>query len=473
MQQRCAQGLHAFGQHSGVAGDALRDALEAFGTVVDRVHAGHHRRQYLRGADVRCRFFAANVLLTRLQRQSVGGFAVHVHAHADQATGQGALVLVAAGHVGGVRTARAHGHAKALGGADHDVGAHLAGGFEQHQRHQVGGQNERCLLVVNQIGAELPVCQPAAATGVLVQGRKVVVLFDGGLPLVTRAHDLDRDAQRRSTGLDHLNGLRVAVAAHDEHVALGLDRALGQGHGFGGSRGFVEHGRVGNRHAGQVADHGLEVHQCLHAALRNLGLVGGVGGVPGGVFQNVAQDHARRVRAVIALADVAFKQAVLLRESLEFGQSGRFGDGRGQVHGLRAGDAARHDGFNQGAARGLTDHAQHVLFVGSADADVACDEFGRVFEVAKRAEGGHQHAWLRLKHSASGTACHLPKVLDICAFCWGSLVSARCVFVMPDLIGHPWTPDQVRGDMSRFSRQKTLCKPSRPAGRQSVRGWTA
>jgi len=88
MQQRCAELLQAFGQHSGVAGNALRDPLEAIRAMIDRVHAGHYRRQHLRGADVRCRFFAADVLFTRLQRQSVGGFAVHVHAHAHQTTGQ-------------------------------------------------------------------------------------------------------------------------------------------------------------------------------------------------------------------------------------------------------------------------------------------------------------------------------------------------------------------------------------------------
>jgi hypothetical protein len=95
-------------------------------------------------------------------------------------------------------------------------------------------------------------------------------------------------------------------------LALALDAALGQRHGLGGGGGFVQHGRVGHGHARQVADHGLEVDQRFHAALRDLGLVGRVGGVPGGVLQDVAQDDARRVRAVVALADEALEHLVLL-----------------------------------------------------------------------------------------------------------------------------------------------------------------
>jgi len=47
----------------------------------------------------------------------------------------------------------------------------------------------------------------------------------------------------------------------------------------------------------------------------------------------------------------------------------------------------------------LTDHAQHVLFVGTADANVARDEFGWVFKIAQGLEGGHQHEGLQLNVS--------------------------------------------------------------------------
>ena len=62
----------------GVARDALRDALQAGRPVIDRVHARDHRQQHLRGADVRGRLVAADVLLARLQRQAVGRLAAAV-----------------------------------------------------------------------------------------------------------------------------------------------------------------------------------------------------------------------------------------------------------------------------------------------------------------------------------------------------------------------------------------------------------
>jgi hypothetical protein len=127
VQRREAQLLQACRQDGGEARHALGDALEPFGAVVHGVHAGDDGGQHLRGADVGGGLLAADVLLARLQRQAVGRLAMHVHAHAHQAAGHGALEVVAAGHVGGVRAARAHGHAKALRGADHDVGAHFAG----------------------------------------------------------------------------------------------------------------------------------------------------------------------------------------------------------------------------------------------------------------------------------------------------------------------------------------------------------
>ncbi len=52
----------------------------------------------------------------------------------------------------------------------------------------------------------------------------------------------------------------------------------------------------------------------------NFWLVRGVGGVPGRVFQQVAQDRRRGVGVVVALADVAFEQLVLAGDGLERGE---------------------------------------------------------------------------------------------------------------------------------------------------------
>ena len=68
--------------------DALGDRGEPVGAVVDRVHAGHHGEQHLRGADVAGRLLPADVLLAGLQREPVGRVAVGVDRDADQPAGQ-------------------------------------------------------------------------------------------------------------------------------------------------------------------------------------------------------------------------------------------------------------------------------------------------------------------------------------------------------------------------------------------------
>ena len=85
-----------------------------------------------------------------------------------------------------------------------------------------------------------------------------------------------------------------------------LAQAFAEGHGFCSSGGFVEQRSVGNRQAAKVADQGLEVEQRFETALGDFRLVRCVGGVPGRVFQQVAQDWRRRVAVVIALADIGF-----------------------------------------------------------------------------------------------------------------------------------------------------------------------
>ena len=61
-----AQALKTLGQNGCVSCDALRDTLQTHRPVIHRIHARHHRRQHLRGADVTGGFFSANVLLAGL-----------------------------------------------------------------------------------------------------------------------------------------------------------------------------------------------------------------------------------------------------------------------------------------------------------------------------------------------------------------------------------------------------------------------
>ncbi len=79
-------------------------------------------------------------------------------------------------------------------------------------------------------------------------------------------------------GGDDLAILGVDAAGEDGGVASG--DAHGHHDGFGRAGGAVIHGGVGDLHAGQLADHGLEFKDGLQGALRDLRLIGRVGGEP-------------------------------------------------------------------------------------------------------------------------------------------------------------------------------------------------
>ena len=144
--QRKAELAQAGRQHGGAAMHIARDLREAFGAVIDRIHRGDHGEQHLRGADVGGRLLAADVLLAGLQREAIGRHPARIHGEADDAAGQRALQRIAHRHIGGVRPAITHRHAKTLRRADRDVGAEFAGRGEQCQCQQIGGNDrERAL----------------------------------------------------------------------------------------------------------------------------------------------------------------------------------------------------------------------------------------------------------------------------------------------------------------------------------------
>ena len=123
-----------------------------------------------------------------------------------------------------MRTASAHGHAKALRVAHHDVSAHFARRFEQRQRQQIRGQYQSSAFGMHHVSVVLPVLQPAGAAGVLVDGGEVVVLGQRLVPSLWRVRHFHRNTQRRGAGLNNGNGLRMAVATHNESVTFVLQQ---------------------------------------------------------------------------------------------------------------------------------------------------------------------------------------------------------------------------------------------------------
>src|ERR1051325_10569676 len=110
--------------------------------MVHGIHAGDDGEEDLGGADVAGGFFAADVLFAGLDGEAIGGVAVGIFGDADDSAGHFAGVLGFGGHVGGVRAAEAHGDAEALGGADGDVSAEFAGGFDEGKGEEIGGEDD-------------------------------------------------------------------------------------------------------------------------------------------------------------------------------------------------------------------------------------------------------------------------------------------------------------------------------------------
>ena len=390
--QRVADRAQAGGQRGGQAVHALGDALQALRAVVDGVHRRHHAQQYLRGTDVRGGLLAADVLLARLQREAVSGVALRIDRHAHQAAGHRALERITHGHVASVRAAETERHTKALRVADHHVGTPFARRSQQRQREQVSRGDDQTARSVHGVGQCLVGRQIAqqrtVGARVLQQHAKGVVLGSiGGRArhhlhadrLGARAHDFQR--------------LRQHVVGHEEHGRLRLADALQQRHRFGRSGGFVQHRRVGDVRGRQVDHHLLEVQHRFQAALRDFRLVRRVGRVPGRVLEDVTQDHARRVRAVVALANQALDHAVLPGDAAQLGQRGFFRQRLrefAQRHHVLAADGGGDHGVDQRGAAGVAERAEHLGLLVGRRADVAVREGVARLQVSQRGTFGGQ-----------------------------------------------------------------------------------
>ena len=142
------------------------------GPVPHRVAAGDHRQQHLRGADVRCRLLAPDVLLARLQREPHRRLAGGIQRHADQPARHVALVGIARRQIAGVRTAEAHRHAEALRRTHHHIGAHLARRRQQRQRQRIGADDDQRVRLVRRADLRRQLADRAGGAGILQHQRE-------------------------------------------------------------------------------------------------------------------------------------------------------------------------------------------------------------------------------------------------------------------------------------------------------------
>ena len=78
-------------QHAGSAMHGTSDVGQSLWPVIDRIHRGDHGQEHLRGADVRGRLFATDMLLAGLQRQTVGRVPPGIDRQPDDAPRQRAF----------------------------------------------------------------------------------------------------------------------------------------------------------------------------------------------------------------------------------------------------------------------------------------------------------------------------------------------------------------------------------------------
>ena len=205
--------------------------------------------------------------------------AAAVDRDADDPAGHGALVGVAGGEERGVRPAIAHRHAEALGRAEGDVGAQLAG---RGRAAPAPGDRWRRWRG-----------RPAPWSGVDDGARVADRARRAGIGQQRAEHGSGR--RGRVTGSPTTSskprcagaGLRARPGSaggcrrrRRRSIGCDLDHAVRHGHGLGGGGGLVEQRGVGELHAGEVDHHLLEVEHGLEPALADLGLVGRVGRVP-------------------------------------------------------------------------------------------------------------------------------------------------------------------------------------------------
>ena len=220
-----------------------------------------------------------------------------------------------------------------------------------------------------------------------------------------RGADVDGDAERRGARAHDVDRLREDIVGDEEPAARRIPRAQRERHRFRGGRAFVEHRRVRDVHAGEIAHHRLEVDERLQTALRDLGLVRRVGRVPGRVLEDIAQDDARRVRAVVALADERLRNPVARGDRLELGERSRLRHRTRERDGRGFADRRRHDRVHQRAARRVAERREHRGLVVGRGSDVARAKCGCVFQFQKlHAINFSYAAASSMPASASGSA---------------------------------------------------------------------
>ena len=165
----------------------------------------------------------------------------------------------------------------------------------------------------------------------------------GGPQILGRIANDEIEAEGPGACLDHANGLGMRVAVDEERASWRLDQPLCHRHGFRRRGAFIEKRGAGKLKSGEVDDHLLEIEQGFEAALAHLGLIGRIGCVPAGVFEDVAQNDFGRDGAVITHTDHRGENLVARSDLAQIGERRAFGHAFRQIERLRSPDLLRDD----------------------------------------------------------------------------------------------------------------------------------
>jgi hypothetical protein len=218
-----------------------------------------------------------------------------------------------------------------------------------------------------------------------------------------RVRHADLDANRLGAAGDHVDRLRERLRRDEEDVPLGAARldAVQHGHRLGGRRPFVEQRRGRDRQPGQLRHHRLEIEERLEAALRDLRLVGGIGRVPAGVLEDVADDDSGGHAVGVAHADVRLEDAVLRRDAAQALEVRVLAFGGWKVQRLAEPDGPGDRVVDERFEGGHADRAQHGVAIGGPGSEVASYE-GVMFHRASHFRPGRISVSATRRHRRGG-----------------------------------------------------------------------
>ena len=231
MAQRKAEPRRSITRQPRQQAHALGDAGQPFRPMPHRIHAGHDSQQHLRGADIGCRFLAADMLFAGLQREPHRGRTCGIHGNTDKPARHQALMRISHRHEGSMRPAIAHGHAKTLCAAHHHIGAHFARRLQQSQRKRISRDNREAAHRMHCSDLSGQVAYFAGRAGIL-QHQREGFFGSAGRSNARHCRHHHAIAKRCGAGFHHGASLRMKVRRQHNHIALGPRRAMGQRHGF-------------------------------------------------------------------------------------------------------------------------------------------------------------------------------------------------------------------------------------------------